>query len=154
MSSPPLRLDRHFFPKVIIEADPGYRGARKTPSEFRVENRVELRQHSKVPRKWQVLLSIKVATEKDRPVPYRIELDVVGFFEVTESVQAEAMGGIVHNNGASILYSSAREFLLTMTGRGPWGPFCLPTAAFLAQPAQPASAKAPTPKPVGKVHSR
>jgi preprotein translocase subunit SecB len=34
-------------------------------------------------------------------------------------------------NGASILYSSAREFLITVTSRGPWAPMILPTISFL-----------------------
>lgn len=152
MKNPPLRLDRHFFPKVIIEADPGFGAVRGKPSEISVDSRVELKRHNKDIRKWQVVLSIKVGSEKEHPVPYRIELEAVGFFEVAEDVPNEAAGTIIHNNGASILYSSAREFLLTMTGRGPWGPFCLPTVTFMVQPAQPPSVKMPVPKHIRKAH--
>ncbi|MCX5893162.1 MAG: hypothetical protein NTW80_09360, partial [Deltaproteobacteria bacterium] len=41
---------------------------------------------------------------------------------------------MVHTNGAAILYSSTREFLLMITGRGPWGGFYLPTTNFLEPP--------------------
>ena len=33
-------------------------------------------------------------------------------------------------NGSSILYSSAREYLLLITSRAPWGQLKLPTMSF------------------------
>jgi len=39
-------------------------------------------------------------------------------------------GKLLRINGSSILYSSAREFLITVTSRMPYGALILPTVSF------------------------
>ncbi len=53
---------------------------------------------------------------------------------------------MVRVTGSSILYSAAREFLLTLMGRGPWSPMMLPTISFMEL----ANKKKDKPEPVGK----
>jgi len=65
---------------------------------------------------------------------------VIGFFRwSTEGQPEDQVAQIVAVNGASILYSSAREYLLMITSRAPWGQLSLPTMSFADVAVTPAS---------------
>jgi preprotein translocase subunit SecB len=128
----PLLLETHFFTKVIVEANPGYDPGKSGEISGKIKTNVEVGQNKDDPRRWRVILILQ-AQSKDK-IPYKIELNCVGFFKVGPEVEEGKMGHLVRANGAAILYSSAREFLLLITGRGPWDPFYLPTTNFLAPP--------------------
>ncbi len=138
----PLLLETHFFTKVIVEANPDYNPGESGKISGKIKTNVEVGQNKDDPRRWRVILILH-AQSKDK-VPYRIELQCVGFFKVGPEVDEGKMEHLVRANGAAILYSSAREFLLLITGRGPWGPFYLPTTNFLAppKPKRPATTRA------------
>jgi len=127
----PLLLETHFFTKVIVEADPNY-NSEKGEGHFNITTNINVGQHKEDPRRWQVILGLQ--THPRAKTPYKIKLECVGLFKVGPDVKEEMMGPLVHANGTSILYSSAREFLLLVTGRGPYVPFYLPTTNFLAPP--------------------
>jgi preprotein translocase subunit SecB len=62
---------------------------------------------------------------------YHFRLRIIGFFSwCSEEQLEEEVAHIVAVNGASILYSSAREYLLMITSRAPWGQLTLPTMSF------------------------
>ncbi len=126
----PLQLEAHFFPKVEIEANQIFQPEIEEQADAGVQTKVQLAQHQNNPRKWQVTLGL-TSGATDKNLPYRINLECVGFFEVAEDVEEKQAPLLVRTNGASILYSSAREFLLMVTGRSLWGPFYLPTTNFL-----------------------
>lgn len=128
----PMQLEAHFFTKVEVEANPSYKpGAEELPVGIQTE--VELAQHKDEPRRWQVVLNLRTEPP-DGKIPYKINLQAIGFFLVGEEVDEKKVPFLVRANGAAILYSSAREFLLLITGRGPWDAFYLPTTNFLEPP--------------------
>lgn len=126
----PLQLNEYFFPYVEVAADPtaGERENNKKNDNFfvRVES-TKIEQEADV---YQVTLEIvsEPETEEDKQ-NYAIKLIVVGFFNVDP--KREDKEKLLKITGASILYASAREFLITITARGPWGAVMLPTASFL-----------------------
>ena len=64
-------------------------------------------------------------------LPYKIALQVIGQFAVEPAEpDAEKLEKLLRFNGGSMLYSAAREMVLIVTGRGPWGPYALPTVNF------------------------
>lgn len=130
MQQAPLQLERSFFTSIEVEADPQHK-----PGESRVNLTAD-------PRigvldddagRWQVDLDIKVRPEPGAtPPPYRIHLHAIGAFDFPGKDRSEEeKAGILAVTGVSILYSQAREFLLMLTSRGPWGPFQLPTVSFV-----------------------
>ena len=133
MSQLPLQLENHFFTKVVVEANPAYKPKDEENQLVEIHTQVELAPHKDNPRKWRVILTVGTDLD-DGKIPYKIELKVVGFFKVAPEVDEEKMPYLVHANGAAILYSSAREFLLMITCRGPWEGFYLPTTNFLEPP--------------------
>jgi preprotein translocase subunit SecB len=127
----PLQLEMHYFTKVMIEADPCFQPKNDEDQHFGVATKVDLMQHREDPRRWQVVLDIRTEAPEGKIIPYKVDLQAVGFFTVAPDFEEAKMPKLVHANGTAILYSSAREFLLTITGRGPWPAVYLPTTNFL-----------------------
>lgn len=80
---------------------------------------------------WRVSLDIAHKDVAEQTPRYRFRLRAIGFFRsVADEKPAAEVAQLVATNGASILYSSAREYLLMLTSRAPWGQLSLPTMSF------------------------
>lgn len=89
----------------------------------------------------RIELTIRSETNAMKMYPYEFALTIVGIFRFptlsefqVEQIEADNkladfLDGYV-NNAATILYSSAREFLAATTGRGPFPPVLLPPAVM------------------------
>ena len=127
----PLQLERYVFTKLEIEANPDY-----VPQEISSDNPIKLRldiglgEHQEDSTKYQVSIGIDELRAEKGVLPYRIALQVVGQFSVHQNFKPEDLKKIVQVNGASMLYSAARELVLLVTSRGPWSAFQLPTISF------------------------
>ena len=136
MFQPPLQLERSFFTKLQVEADPRHKAG-----ESRVSMKAEpaLSVLDDTASRWQIDLDIAVGPEAGAPPPpYRIHLHLIGLFTFhDESRKEEEKARILAVTGVSILYSQAREMLLMLTSRGPWGPFQLRTVSFVDARPQP-----------------
>ena len=104
------------------------------------------------PNRWRADLGIVVRpADENRPLPYEIAITVSGVFRVVAEMETEKARKLAFVNGMSILYSSARETVLLLTGRFPAGPFVLPTLSFVDEYDRLAPVKvAETPAPYGK----
>lgn len=130
MLQTPLQLERSFIPIVEVLADPEHKRG-----EAQVNLKVEqgMSALDQEASRWQVDLDISVGAEPGSGAPpYRVHLHVVGVFSfAAPEIAEQERARIVGVTGASILYSQARELLLMMTSRGPWGAFQLPTVSFV-----------------------
>jgi preprotein translocase subunit SecB len=131
MVNPPLQLEAYYFTKVAVSADPCYVPREGIDPAITIDTNVGLGQHNDEPYRWMVTLGVHVKSPDEKPIPYKMDLEAVGFFRVDSKVGKERAPLLVQTNGAAILYSAAREYLLTITGRGPWPPITLPTTNFL-----------------------
>lgn len=131
MSQTPLRLETYFFPKVQIEANPDY-SPKDAPEEHDVQlnMNVGLLGSEQEPTRFQLMLDIEKISAKTGVLPYRLSLEAVAFLTVDDKFKHPDVKRLVQVNGASMLYSSIREMVLMVTGRGPWGAFQLPTVNF------------------------
>lgn len=127
----PLVVEKHFFTKVVVEANPDHRPEKGKGQEVRIQTRVQGGHRTDDPRRWRLILTVGTEAAEEEKLPYKFNLECVGFFTVSPEVEEKKIPFLVHANGAAILYSSAREFLLMVTNRGPWGGFYLPTTNFL-----------------------
>ena len=127
----PLQLERYVFTKLEIEANPDY-----VPQEASSDNPIKLRldiglgEHQEDSTKYQVSISIDELRAEKGSLPYRIALQVVGQFSAAQNFKPDDLKKVVQVNGASMLYSAARELVLLVTSRGPWSAFQLPTISF------------------------
>ena len=132
MAQPPLLLEESYFDEVHVEAAPEYvPDPEAAPRRHGVEVQLGLATVDESPGLWRVSLDIRHKSVDDETPRYRFRLRAVGFFRYVADAQTEPdVARLMAANGASILYSSAREYLLLLTSRGPWGQLSLPTLSF------------------------
>jgi preprotein translocase subunit SecB len=127
-----LQLKYSVFDQVSVEALLDYVWDDERP-EPAVE--VGVGQSPEKVDEWAVWLTIEVPQDVAPTPPYAIKLRAFGLFEVAPDFEPEDdTAHVVAVNGASILYSAAREFLLIITGRGPYEHYALPTYDFRKHP--------------------
>lgn len=123
----PLYLHQYFFPCIEITADP--QAGSPNDHEYLFETKVDVLGPDEKGL-YQVNLEISSFPEDiENLQPYAIRLITVGLFSVSNDWNDAVK--LLKVNGASILYSAAREFLITITSRGPWGAVSLPVISFL-----------------------
>jgi len=78
------------------------------------------------------MLRLAVAHEPDEQsvFPYKFDVMLEGVIEVAHLDQLDDAKRLVVINGASMLYSAAREQILALTSRHLYGPLMLPTLNF------------------------
>lgn len=130
ITAPPLELKKYFFPYVRVAADAEYESSEKEiKPNFEVRTSVE---QDPINHIYQVVIEIMVEPEDEKSkIPYSIHLIAVGLFAVNEKFSDPEK--LLKINGASMLYSAAREFIITVTSRGPWPHVIIPTVSFLPQ---------------------
>lgn len=127
MHSTPLQLEAYFFPRFFYEANEQYAGPGASPLPLQIGFHLKLFRHETDSHRYQLNLTVEGSKEPTAPQPYDFEIQVVGLFSVDPECRHDDIPGIVKVNGGSMLYTAAREFLLMVTGRGPWGGISLPT---------------------------
>jgi preprotein translocase subunit SecB len=130
MLAPQLQLERSFFTHVEVVADQRHQLGQR---EVEVTTSQTLGPASEDGARWIVELGISVAGKENSPAPpYRINLHSVGTFTFANAGMPDVEKAcLLRVTGVSILYSQAREYLLMLTARGPWGPLQLPTVSFI-----------------------
>lgn len=133
MAQSPLQLKRYVFLRSLVEANQDYAKFAMEASDKLQEPDcvlsldISVGKDEKQPYQYQIGLRIRDLTSKVGPLPYKVDIDMVGVFTVDEAFRPPDLDRIVQVNGASILFGAAREQVLMLTGRGPFGPFMLPT---------------------------
>ena len=142
----PLRLERYFFDHIQLTTRRDFKPGAAT-SDLEVSSNLEIGQVPEPVGHWRVVLTLGAhAKEGVPPPPYEFQLRALGFFSVVQpGPQEEETARMVGINGASILYSAARELLLLLTGRGPWGLMSIPTVSFMDLQVQKQAPTQPTP---------
>lgn len=135
MTPSPLQLEHNFFAKVSIEANKAFdaRAVDESGLDPSLQVDIKLSQHNTEKQRYQLVLKLDrpVQAEVAKHIPSLISLEVVGFFKVDEAFQAQPDSeNKLRVNGASLLYSAARENISMITSRGPYGVYLLPTLSF------------------------
>jgi len=129
MKAPPIRLLEQHYKRILVEAVDDH-----SPGDnpgWRLSTTISVRRHPENKLTWAVLLKVAIDQEEGQPViPYKIAADVTGIFEVHPGLGPNEVMKMVGINGVSILYSGLRDFIATITARGSWGVFLLPTVSF------------------------
>jgi preprotein translocase subunit SecB len=126
----PLQLDQYTFSKLCVETNFGHKPETLAPM-VNVQIQAGLGPVVGAENKYQVMLELSSLRAPDGTgtLPYEVTFQVVGQFSVLDPSYNDKEK-LVRINGTSILYSAAREMVLLVTGRGPWGPYQLPTVNF------------------------
>ncbi len=101
-----------------------------------------------------LIVTLEVSTEaSDKKNPLNIEIKVMGRFLANDELRARVKSGDVKRenvviNGLSILYSSIRDQVLSLTAKMPIGPVFLPTCTFSVKRNEPIKEELPVTKKV------
>lgn len=86
------------------------------------------------PRKWRCVLTVRSKPGKGQKHPYSFSIQYTGLFSVIDEFPSKFVEQMVRTNAPAILYSSAREALMYLTGRGRLTAVLLPSITFLELP--------------------
>jgi preprotein translocase subunit SecB len=124
---PVLELVEYIFSEIECRANP--KCPRNpddiAPPEVRVTNKMAIKEKDE--NIFRLALEICFG-DKDQPCSYIGRVKVVGIFSAPSDLDEKEKKVFI--NGSSILYSAAREFILSITSRGPNIPLMLPTVRF------------------------
>jgi len=128
----PLQLEDSFFTVLEARANAAFQPPEEGAQALRaaVKPRLEVARLKTEQKRYQLTLAVESSPDSEKDEPYHIHFEVVGRLLVDESFECEDLDRLVAVNGASILYSSLREMVLIVTGRGAWGAVQLPTVNF------------------------
>ncbi|HMB31281.1 MAG TPA: protein-export chaperone SecB, partial [Desulfohalobiaceae bacterium] len=111
-----LSLDEQQIEDIEVDFDLNYDASifenKKDPLQFRIE------------------LQIDITPKEDKNWFYELSLKCIGLFEISEEIPEEKRKSLVYINGASMLYSAAREYIFLLTMRGPYPPIYIPSVSF------------------------
>lgn len=129
----PLKLANYYFPVTNVTANPEYGSVDQVQPKDALkglECKTTVQQVNENRRNYRILLHLKYDGNEGR-APYRFNILAVGHYEVGETVPDEDVFKVAADNGASLLYSATREYLASITGRGPYEAVILPVVSFL-----------------------
>lgn len=145
----PLELISYFFPLITYKAYPPAGKEEEAPDTLleRVTSESTLLDPEK--KIWEVTVTVSSNKRtKAQPRLFEYEIACTGHFrwlpqgDLDKTLETEIL-----TNCVSVLYSSVRDCLSTITGKGPYEPVVLPTVSFSPE-------AAPSRKKPGKVSSK
>jgi preprotein translocase subunit SecB len=130
MNPSPLLLDNYYFKEITVKYHSGVDGDNKViADDLKVDAR-EIRDQDNL-RKWIFILTIELPEAATPKLSCTFRIELIGFFEVSESYDPALSERLARANGPAILYSAAREMLVILTGRGFGHTVILPSVNFL-----------------------
>lgn len=139
MNRSPLQLQYYHFVTLALHAREGLNPANLAGNEspypdfegVHLEPEVSLFSDDNAGDCGPYLLRLEMAYKpEDDHFPYSFEVIIEGVFGLKDSASIEDCKKTVVINGASVLYSAAREQLMTLSGRHMYGPMLLPALNF------------------------
>jgi preprotein translocase subunit SecB len=130
----PLQLNRYFVKELRYAVKDDFDGQYDQTAEFpfpQLSAKVRSTRNESDPRAWRFELTVESEDARSKEFPYSLRIVLVGEFAVAESYPAERADLLANVNGPSLLYSAAREALVTVTGRSGFPAIVLPSVLFL-----------------------
>jgi preprotein translocase subunit SecB len=146
----PLQLNRYFVKELSYAVKEDFDGRYDQTAEFpypRLSAKVRSTRGEPDPRAWRFELTVESEDARSEDFPYSLRIVLVGEFAVAKSYPAERADLLANVNGPSLLYSAAREALLTVTGRSGFPAILLPSVLFLPPDEGAPKAEAQQPAP-------
>lgn len=134
MQASKIQLDNYFLSGFSYSINPDFdpeAPVRVKFSDITEDHETVLLQDA--PSDWQVALKIGFSPSDDSNAPYSFSAEIFGFFSVHDSITEDKVQSFVNANATSVLYSTLREIVYTITAKGPYFPLLLPTLCFHEQ---------------------
>ena len=123
-----LRLERHFFNQIQVEALP----EREKGAKIHLEGNILEAQRTDDTLRFRLTLRINFGPANGSKVGYEGSVQAVGYFGVMEPYPVEEAKELVGTEGVFLLFCAIRELVCNLTARGPWPILRLPNVSFRA----------------------
>ena len=124
-SSFQIKLNRYFFTKVLVLANPAY-DPKGNNLGSHVSNHLSVNRPEDNESAYLGELKVSIPLDKGENPPYEIDISVFGMIDITGEGQEEEISRAVQLVLMQTLYGATRELVLLLTSRGPWPGFLLP----------------------------
>jgi preprotein translocase subunit SecB len=134
MQFSPLQLEGYFLQEVsfVLNEEIIERPTELKKSEnLGVEVSVSVECLDKRNRRWRCQLTLDLKPKDETESAYIFHLVLVGFFFISKNYPKENMELLAKTNCPAVLYSTAREMLVTVVRRSPFAPVLIPSVTFL-----------------------
>ena len=134
MQISPLQLEGYFLKEVTFSLN---EEIEEKPAELKksenlgVEVSVSVDCLDKRKRRWRCKLTLDLKPKDETNSAYTFHLVLVGFFFVSKNYPKEKVELLAKTNCPAVLYSTAREMLVTVVRRSPFAPVLIPSVTFL-----------------------
>jgi preprotein translocase subunit SecB len=135
MKTAPLSLELSYPTLIHVVSEP--EGV--CEAGYEVECDIRIGQNKNNERQWRVQLAVKFTAKGAAVAAHRGEVTYVGIFVVADDCPKEKMFRLIAVDAPSILYSSIRELVALLTGRGRTKIVLLPAASFVENVVEPLS---------------
>jgi preprotein translocase subunit SecB len=136
MQASPLSLEVYYLKELhfAVNENPREDSSITGYDEIDINIEVETVRHVDNPLKWKCELKVESKNDPQLNLPYSFIITYIGFFQVSEEFPSEHVELLARTNGPGILYSAAREMMISLTGRGVFPATLLPVVTFLSPP--------------------
>jgi preprotein translocase subunit SecB len=134
MQISPLQLEGYFLKEVSFSLN---EELDEKPTELKksenlgVEVSVSVKELDEAKRRWRCELTLDLKPGSEEEPAYNFHLVLVGFFFVLENYPQDSVAMLAKTNCPAVLYSTAREMLVTVVRRSPFTPVLIPSVTFL-----------------------
>lgn len=140
-----MQLKEHGFTTVRIQAVDGG----SPTAEPSLRPAIWFEQEPSSPNQWRLRLSLHLGSQDPaKPFAYEADIKLQGKVQVSDSFPQDRKEQLALVNGLSLLYSAAREMLLSITARSVYGALTLPTVSFVNLVKEATQPKPPPQDPV------
>jgi len=130
----PLQLNRYFIKELSYAVKGSFEGRYNTTASFpypQLSAKVRSTRNEMDGRAWSFELTVESDDSRSEEFPYSLRIVLVGEFSVAENYPPERSDMLARVNGPSLLYSAAREALVTITSRSGFPAIVLPSVLFV-----------------------
>lgn len=123
MNPSPFQLDRYFFPRQEVTANPSHHV--NLPSNTASVVKVAIGKDATAPNVLTVVCHVSLDEAASTNPSYFFTLEAFGIFRTPDVLTDDATRMDIGMKAAPILIGAARERLAELTSRAPWGPLIL-----------------------------
>jgi len=126
-----LEIDEYSIDGFNLQANADFDGEKESPNALNVDFNIG-RSTTGEPRfEVRLFISLNQKDEQFAQAPYRMDLNVVGYFHFPDDTDEETIKKMIAPNGLAILYGIARGTAAHMTGCSRFGKLVLPSVNFI-----------------------
>jgi len=126
-----LEINQYFVDKYTIEANPSFDGQDESTDQIDIDFAMARASDGSPNFELRLFIDLNKEEEFFSKAPYRVHLQVTGYFSFPEDTEEKMIQKLIAPNGLAILYGCARNVVSQITGIGRFGRVTLPSVNFL-----------------------